>query len=208
MAIYKDNIFKSSLFSIHEYGAAMIDHNQFLNTNYKTIDIDRGRIEGAIITIKNNRFELDSLFNHNESIAIRVEFTTTLERTVLIEDNIIKNYDKAFALEVDYSGTDEMNKKNKHLAITGNQVESCKTLLSVDSEGGRSISTFSVKNNRFSNFKMAFIGLDSPPKTDKKAYVPYRINKNKYDIPLADILKRIDDFGNDYEKWVWFEVEY
>ncbi len=211
MATYKDNTFKSSAFSIKEYGSAMIDHNQFVNTHYKTIDIDAGRIEDAVITIKNNHFELDSIFNRNnngsnDKIAIYTEFSTTSQRTIRIENNSIKNYEKAFALKVDYRGED--TEKIKYLAITGNKVENCNTLLSVNSDGGRSMSFFLVKNNHFSNFKMAFIGLDSPTKTDKKSFVPYRIHKNKYDIPLADLLKRIDDFGNDYEKWVWFEVEY
>jgi hypothetical protein len=208
IATYKDNIFKSSSFFVREYGAAMIDHNQFSNTNYKTIDIDRGSIQGAVITIKNNHFELDSIFNQNrnESIAIRAEFTLPSDRTVLITNNVFKNYNTAFALELDYNGVYKC--ETTHFAITGNEVERCNTILSVDPEIGCALGTFLVKNNRFSKFKIAFIDVITQHKPDKTTFISYRINKNKYDIPLAELLKRIDDFTGDYEKFVRFEVEY
>jgi hypothetical protein len=208
IATYKDNVFKSVAFSIKEYGAATIDHNQFLNTMYKTIDIDRGRIEGAVITIKNNHFELDSIFNinRNENIAIRTEFATPSDRTILITNNVFKNYQTAFVLEVDYNGAYKC--ETTHLSITGNEVQHCNTILSVNPDIRCMLGSFTVKNNRFSTFKTAFIDVGTQSKNDKTAFIPYRINKNKYDVPLTELLKRIDDFTGDYEKWIRFEVEY
>jgi hypothetical protein len=170
VAIFKDNIFKSSGFFVGAYGAATIEHNQFWNISYKTIGIDRGDIQGAIITIRNNHFELDSIFNanHSESVAIRTEFVTPSIRTVLIENNVVKNYRKAFALEVDYNGV--YQSETTHFSITGNQVEHCNTILSVDSDIGCTLGTFVVKNNRFSTFKMAFIEEGGNSKKEKKLF--------------------------------------
>ena len=152
MATYKDNFFNHSAFYIKEFGAATIERNQFRNVSYNTIYIDRGSVAGAIITIRNNHFELDSLFknNHNHCIAIQAEFAYASERTVVIENNIIKNYNKAFALELNYNGTYVIEKS--HFVVTKNQVEGCDILLSIDPDLGCRLGDFVVKNNRFSNF--------------------------------------------------------
>ncbi len=207
MATYKDNFLNHSPFSVKDFGSAMIEHNQFRNISSRTIDIDRGSVAGAIITIRNNHFELDSLFkkNHNDCIAIRAEFAYASERTVLIENNVIKNYNKAFTLELDYNGAYVIEKS--HFVVIKNQVEGCDILLSINPEIGCRLGDFVLKNNRFSNFKTAFIDVGSHSKADKKAFLPYIINKNKYDIPLSELLKRIDDFTGDYEKWIQFQVE-
>ncbi len=197
-ALVRFNTFEQSIFWVRTKKNTLISDNNFNNSPFLGSDEFEGMVE-----VVDNRFVGKS----DILAAFELEFKFNSDAKYYIHNNDIQGYPHAFMLTFDHRRGDSGENQAK-INISKNTVMNCGIVLEVASR--RCIfKEFVVEKNTFAQFKTAFKAYDvSDVKTDKTIFLPYRIGKNKYDIPFKELLKRIYDFTGDYEQWVQFQVEY